>query len=34
MKLRIVFWNMRGANDGNKSMIIKSLIKLQRINLA
>ncbi|KAL6350285.1 hypothetical protein AAG906_004233 [Vitis piasezkii] len=30
MKLRILSWNIRGANDSDKRRIIKSLIKAQK----
>lgn len=33
MKLRILSWNIRRATDSNKKMVIKSLIKSQRVDL-
>ena len=33
MKLRILSWNVRGANDSNKRMVLKSFIKSQKVDL-
>ena len=33
MKIKILFWNVRGANDRNKRKIIKALIKSQKVDL-
>ena len=33
MKLRILSWNIKGANDSNKRMVLKSFIKSQKVNL-
>ena len=33
MKLKILSWNVRGANDSDKRRLIKSLIKAQKIDL-
>ena len=33
MKIRILSWNVRGANDRNKRKIIKSVIKSQRVDM-
>ena len=33
MKLKILSWNVRGANDINKRKIIKALIMSQRVDL-
>ena len=33
MKIKILFWNVRGVNDRNKRKIIKALIKSQRVDL-
>ncbi|RVW55331.1 Transposon TX1 uncharacterized 149 kDa protein [Vitis vinifera] len=33
MKLRILSWNVRGANDSSKRRIIKAVIRSQRVNL-
>ena len=33
MKLKILSWNVRGANDINKRKIIKALIRSQRMDL-
>ena len=33
MKLRILSWNVRGANDRNKRMVLKSFIKTQKLDL-
>ena len=33
MKLRILSWNMRGANDSDKRKVIKVLIKSQKVDL-
>ena len=33
MKLRILSWNVRGVNDSNKRMILKSFIKTQKVGL-
>ena len=30
MKLRILSWNVRGANDGAKRKVLKAFIKMQR----
>ena len=32
MKIGILFWNVRGANDRDKRKIIKSVIKSQRVD--
>ena len=31
MKLRILSWNVRGANDVAKRKVLKSFIKMQRV---
>ena len=33
MKLKILSWNVRGANDVNKRKLIKALIRSQRVDL-
>ena len=33
MKLRILSWNVREANDGDKKKIIKSVVKAQKADL-
>ena len=33
MKIRILSWNVRGANDGNKRKVIKAFIKMQRVDV-
>ena len=33
MKLRILSWNVRGANDSDKRKIIKSIVKAQKVDL-
>ena len=33
MKLRILSWNIRGANDSDKRKVIKVLIKSQKVDL-
>ena len=33
MKLRILSWNVRVANDRNKRMVLKSFIKMQKLDL-
>ena len=33
MKIRILSWNVREANDRNKRRIIKSVIKSQRVDV-
>ena len=33
MKLRILSWNVRGANDSDKRRIIKSIVKAQKVDL-
>ena len=33
MKLRILLWNVRGANDCEKRKVIKALIKDQKVDL-
>ena len=33
MKIRILSWNVRGANDRDKRKIIKSVIKSQRVDV-
>ena len=33
MKLRILSWNVRGANDGAKRKVVKAFIKIQRANV-
>ena len=33
MKLRILFWNVKGANDRNKRMVLKSFIKTEKVDL-
>ena len=32
MKIRILFWNVRGGNDRNKRKIIKLVIKSQMVD--
>lgn len=34
MKLKIPYWNVKGINDEEKQKIIKSLIKMQKADLA
>lgn len=33
MKIRLVSWNVRGANDSSKRQVIKALIRSQRADL-
>ena len=33
MKLRILSWNVRGANDGAKKKVLKAFIKMQRADV-
>ena len=33
MKLRLVSWNVRGANDSSKRKVIKAMIRSQRVDL-
>ena len=33
MKLRLLSWNVRGANDSSKRKVIKALIRNQRVDL-
>ena len=33
MKLRILLWNVRGANDNDKRKVINALIKAQKVDL-
>ena len=33
MKLRILSWNVRGANDGAKRKVLKAFIKMQRADV-
>lgn len=33
MKIRILSWNVRGANDSSKRKVIKALIRSQRVDL-
>ena len=33
MKIKILSWNVRGANDINKRQIIKALISSQKVDL-
>ena len=33
MKIKILSWNVRGANDVNKRKVIKAFIKLQRVDV-
>ena len=33
MKLKILSWNVRGANDSSKRKIIKSVIRKQKVDL-
>ena len=33
MKIRILSWNVRGANDRDKSKIIKSIIKSRKVDV-
>ena len=33
MKLRILSWNVRGANDGAKRKVLKTFIKMQRVDV-
>ena len=33
MKLKIIIWNVRGANDSSKRKIIKNYIRNQRVDL-
>ena len=33
MKLRLLLWNVRGANDYEKRKVIKALIKDQKVDL-
>ena len=34
MRIRILSWNIRGANDRDKRKVIKALIKSQKVDLA
>lgn len=33
MKLKILSWNVKGANDSNERMVLKSLIKAWKVDL-
>ena len=33
MKIRLLSWNVKGANDAEKRKIIKALMKTQRVDL-
>ena len=33
MKLRLLSWNVRGANNSSKRKVIKAMIRSQRVNL-
>ena len=33
MKLRLLSWNVRGANDNSKRRVIKAMIRSQRVDL-
>ena len=33
MKLRLLSWNVRGANDNSKRKVIKAMIRNQRVDL-
>ena len=33
MKLRLLSWNVRGANDSSKRRVIKAVIRSQRVDL-
>ena len=33
MKLRLLSWNVRGANDSSKRKVIKAMIRNQRVDL-
>ena len=33
MKIKIISWNVRGANDRNKRKVIKALIRSQKVDL-
>ena len=33
MKIRMLSWNVRGANDNSKIKVIKALIRYQRVDL-
>ena len=33
MKLRLLSWNVRGANDSSKRKVIKAMIRSQRVDL-
>ena len=33
MRIRIVSWNVRGANDREKRKLIKDVIKTQKVDL-
>ena len=33
MKLKLFFWNVRGANDPNKRNVIRNFIRSQRVDL-
>ena len=33
MKLKILSWNVRGANDGAKRKVLKAFIKMQRADV-
>ena len=33
MKLRLLIWNVRGANDSSKRKVIKAMIRSQMVDL-
>ena len=33
MNIKLLSWNVRGANDNNKRRIIKSFVKKQKVDL-
>ena len=33
MKIRLLSWNVRGANNSDKSKVIKALIKKNKVDL-
>ena len=33
MKLRLLSWNVRGANDSSKRKVIKAMIRNQKVDL-
>ena len=33
MNLKLMSWNVRGANDSNKRKIIKSFVRKQKVDL-